>query len=181
MKMTKDMIKNTNIANIPTILKDYLLRNQHIPLFLNEELLAAMEDLYTEYMSLYTFDEAEFSAYIITELKKYETHDCFYSHLKAIMASNLKTISKHELSDDEPLVKIGENISNLNEDHIPKLIKELIYSIDSFKVEKNIQALFVAFRLSGSLYTLFKIYPANAYYDDFRKAYNRLDELSFEI
>src|SRR5690606_7319456 len=108
----KDQIKD---ADIPEILRSYLLRNKHVGLFLDETLLKEIEEIYVEYDSLFIFDEAEFCSYVITGIKKLDKHDYFYHYLKKVFETNLNLISKSKIPDYEKTAKLTDNLSKFQE------------------------------------------------------------------
>src|SRR5699024_1940120 len=109
--MDKEIIDQIEKAEIPTILKDYFLRNYHVHLYLNESLLNELEETYIEYDSLYEFDDAEFCSYVIAGIKKQDKHEYFYHYLKKVLDNNLKFIPKSPIADYQKLINLGKNIS----------------------------------------------------------------------
>lgn len=172
--MSEELSDNIKSTNIPELLKDYLLRTQHIQLSLNSNLLRDIEEIYIEYDSLYFFDEAEFSGYIITGLKKQDKHDYFYNYLKIVIGSNLRLISKHQYPNYEVLKRMAENIDP-KEEKIQQFIEDYLLSIETYEQSKDIQSLFTAFRISGILELMFDIYPGHPYSDDFKRHYKLLE------
>lgn len=166
--MSEELSDNIKSANIPALLKDYLLRTQHLQSSLNLDLLRDIEEIYAEYDSLYIFDEAEFSSYIITGLKKQDKHDYFYNYLKIVIGSNLRLRSKHYYPNYDILKRMEENISP-KEEKISQFIEDFLLSIEIYEQSKDIQSLFTAFRISGILELMFDIYPGHPYSDDFKR------------
>ena len=166
--MIEELCENIRSANIPELLKDYLLRIQRVQLPLNSKLLRDIEEIYIEYDSLYFFDKAKFSGYVITGLKKQDKYDYFYNYLKIVMESNLRLISKHQYPDYEVLKRMAENIDP-KEKKIPRYIENYLLSINTYEQSKDIQSLFTAFRISGILELMFDIYPGHPYSDDFKR------------
>src|SRR5690625_8014175 len=87
----KDQI---NDADIPEIFRNYLLRNKHVGLFLDEPLLKEIEEIYVEYDSLYIINEAEYFSYVITGIKKLDMHDYLYTYLKKVFETKHNIIFK---------------------------------------------------------------------------------------
>lgn len=163
---------------MPTMLKDYFLRNSHVHLYLNESLLNEIEETYIEYDSLYEFDNAEFCSYVITGVKKQEKHEYFYHYLKKVLDSNLNLIPKSKISDHQKLTKLEKNVSKLPEDAILISLKDLLITIQDFKSSEEPQKLLHAYKISGALQVLFTLYPDNIYKKDFEHIFNNLLNLS---
>lgn len=159
-------------AEIPAILKDYFLRNNHIHLYLNESLLNEIEESYIEYDSLYEFDDAEFCSYVIVGIKKQDKHEYFYHYLKKVLDNNLKLISKSPISDYEKLSKLEKNI--LPEDEILITLKNLLIAIQDFKSKQELGRLLRAYKLAGELEILFTLYPDSKYKGDFDHIFTNL-------
>ncbi|GIO20603.1 hypothetical protein J18TS1_37030 [Oceanobacillus oncorhynchi subsp. incaldanensis] len=83
--MDKEIKVRIEKAEIPSILKDYFLRNYHVHLYLNESVLNEVEESYIEYDSLYEFDNAEFYSYVIADIKKQDKHEYFYHYIKKFL------------------------------------------------------------------------------------------------
>lgn len=179
MKETKELTNKINQADIPQLLKDYLFRNKQIQLTLNTNLLDDIQDLYIEYDSLYIFDEAEFSSYVITGLKKQDKHDYFYNYLKIVMQSNMYLSSKYKKGNELLLNRMYENI-HPKVNNISEFIFNLYSLIDTYKESKDTRVLFSAFRISGLLEVLFDIFPAHEYADEFKKVNTLLQKISVE-
>jgi len=170
----KDQI---NDADIPEIFRNYLLRNKHVGLFLDEPLLKEIEEIYVEYDSLFIFDEAEFCSYVITGIKKLDKHDYFYHYLKKVFETNLNLISKSKMPDYEKTAKLTENISKLQESEIPRILVDFYKTMNEFKESKDLRFLFTAYKISGVLHILFELYPENEYKSDFTAVYSTLRNL----
>lgn len=179
MKEISSLANDINQADIPQLLKDYLLRNEQIQLTLNTSLLNDIKDLYIEYDSLYIFDKAEFSSYVITGLKKQDKYDYFYNYLKIVMESNMYLRSKNKRGNELLLNRMYENI-HPKVDNITKYIFDLYSLIDNYKESKNKNILFEAYRISGVLEVLFDIFPGNEYSDEFKKVNVLLKKVSAE-
>lgn len=170
----KDQIKD---ADIPEILRSYLLRNKHVGLFLDETLLKEIEEIYVEYDSLFIFDEAEFCSYVITGIKKLDKHDYFYHYLKKVFETNLNLISKSKIPDYEKTAKLTDNLSKFQESDISRILVDFFKSMNEFKESKELRYLFTAYKISGVLHILFELYPDNEHKSDFHSVYNTLRNL----
>lgn len=169
-----NLIKEIENADIPKLLKNYLMRNKHTHLYLSESLLNEIEEIYIEFDSMYIFDEAEFCSYIITGIKKQEKHDYFYHYLKKIFETSLTTISKSDISDYEKAAKLQSNISVLHESKIPRILIDMINNLNQFKSTESPEFLLKAYELMGILQTFFILYPENEYKSDFENICNSL-------
>lgn len=83
MKILKNNIEDyIQEKNIPGQLKKYFITSIRGKSFIDEGMLAEIEELYIYYSSLYYFDETEFSSYIITTLERGSEHTAYYYYLK---------------------------------------------------------------------------------------------------
>jgi|SRR5690625_473113 len=172
--MDKEMIDQIEKTEIPNILKYYFTKNFHIHLYLNESLLNEIEEIYIEYDSLYDFDDTEFCSYVITGVKKQDNHEYFYHYLKKVLDSNLKLVSKSRIFDYLKLTRLGINISTLQEDEILITLKNLLITMQDFKISKDRKKLLHAYKLADALHVLFTLYPNNVYEKDFEHIFFNL-------
>lgn len=167
------MIGQIEKIDIPTMLKDYFIRNSHVHLYLSKSLLNEIEDIYIEYDSLYEFDDTEFCSYVITGVKKQEKHEYFYHYLKKVLDSNLDLIPKSGVSDYQKLTKLEKNLSKLPEDVILITLKDLLITMQDIPSDE-LEKLLHAYKLSGALQVLFTLYPDSIYKKDFEYIFNNL-------
>lgn len=176
-----DTIEKISKMDIPKMLKDYFLRNKHIDLLIDDNLLVEIEDLYIEYDSLYEFDESEFCSYVITCIKKQDKHDYFYHYLKKVLDSNLSTTSKKKNINTKKLTQLDKIISaKLDENDIPQLLMSLLNLIEDYKNSKKVSNLFNAYTLNGVLKVFFTLYPKNSFLNAFNRIQKKLTQIDLD-
>lgn len=168
MEINEELKVRINQADIPKLLKNYLLRNKHIQVLITSQVLNDIQDLYIEYGSLYIFDVAEFCSYVITGLKKQDKHEYFYNYLKIVMDSNMHLVSKHKERHPYLLERMAENIED-RKDQTANYVIGLLQAMDSYnRYQENID-LFIANRFAGILEVIFDMFPTAPFAKDFEE------------
>src|SRR5690625_5739762 len=90
MRLNEELSDLVQKAKIPEQLKTYFMESNEGKLYLSEEMLSEIEELYVFYNALYIFDETEFSFYTITSLKRGSEAAAYYYYLRKILESNLE-------------------------------------------------------------------------------------------
>ncbi len=181
MEMTKKLTQSINDADVPIFLKDYLLRNRQIPTFFTSDLLAAIEDVYVEYDSLYFFDKVEFSAHIITEIRNDNQYDSDYNSLKRAIESKLEVSSKHKTSQEKDLKESNKDIViPVTEKKIKDLMAdtyELTAKYQAGKTFKNIYNFSTINQRLGVLIVFNSFYPDNP----FQESFNEIEDIIYNL
>jgi len=173
--MDKEIRKQIEEAILPQLLKDYFLRNHHIHLYINESLLAEIEESYIEYDTLYEFDETDFCTHVITGIHKQDKHEYFYHYLKKVLDNNLIRQSKSKKTNYSQLKELEQTIINLPERYILAKLKVLLMTMQKIrKSEAKEKEIFLAYTLVGHLEMLFILYPNNIHKKDYEVTVNNL-------
>lgn len=133
MKLSDELNELINKANIPEQLRTYFKESDDGKLYLTEEMLSEIEELYIFYNALYIFDETEFSFYTITSLKRGSEATAYYYYLRKILETNLQITSQdqrfHKSSKGVFTFKIdGNNLDVV----LKNIAKEFGQNVDYF-------------------------------------------------
>lgn len=171
--MDENTIDYIETTDIPRLLKDYFLRNVHSHLYINNQLINNIEDLYIELDSFYEFDDVEFCAIVINGIKKQEKHNYFYHYLKKVIDNSMKMVPKSSKFNQNEVVLAKKLLLEFPENEIVDNLKRLSKLIEEYQMFGDDRKIYEAHILIGKLQILIKIYP----YKEHIKVYKRLTEL----
>src|SRR5690625_482337 len=187
MRLNEELSDLVQKAKIPEQLKTYFLESNEGKLYLTEEMLHEIEELYTFYNALYIFDETEFSFYTITSLKRGSEAVAYYYYLRKILEVNLELMSKdqrfHKNSEGTFAFKI--DVNNLN-----NIFKNIAYefgqNVDYFyKNQYDKIDVMETYLLLGKLELINDIvrdeYLSNMYQGGKRVLESKIEELGLQL
>jgi len=187
MRLNEELSDLVQKAKIPEQLKTYFMESNEGKLYLTEEMLHEIEELYTFYNALYIFDETEFSFYTITSLKRGSEAVAYYYYLRKILEVNLELMSKdqrfHKNSEGTFAFKI--DVNNLN-----NIFKNIAYefgqNVDYFyKNQYDKIDVMETYLLLGKLELINDIvrdeYLSNMYQGGKRVLESKIEELGLQL
>src|SRR5690625_4857475 len=187
MRLNEELSDLVQKAKIPEQLKTYFMESNEGKLYLTEEMLHEIEELYTFYNALYIFDETEFSFYTITSLKRGSEAVAYYYYLRKILEVNLELMSKdqrfHKNSEGVFTFKIdGKNLDKT----FKSVAEDFARNVDYFyKNQYDKIDIMKTYLLLGKLEIINNIinddYFSNMYRYGKRVIENKIEELDFQL
>ncbi len=187
MMLSEELNELIHKANIPEQLRSYFIESKEGQLYLTEEMLSEIEELYTFYNALYIFDETQFSFYTITSLRRGSEATAYYYYLRKILESNLELMSKDQRfhKSSEGTFAFKTDMISLNS-RFKTIAQEFGQNVDFFyKNQYDRIDVMKTYLLLGKLELINDIvrdeYLLNMYQGGRRVLERKIDELGLQI